>query len=232
MVHLPKLGAAICLAALIAGCGGDGDGLTNTPNPRVRFANVMPGITSAKAQVGADVISSNIPFASVSDYAITPNGTKDLTVGDSTFSNLATLPDQLFELDKRYTGIGFGTAPRTILLLTESETQAPSDTVSVKFVHADQSLGNVDVYVYVDGNPLPGAPSFANVPMGSITASHVDLPVTTDPANVRITVYAQGTTTNALFNGVVVVPRRDKVALVFYETASASDILVLKENLS
>jgi hypothetical protein len=192
----------------------------------------MPGIASAKAQVGADVISSNIPFATASDYAITPNGTKDLTVGDSTFNNLATLADQLFELDKRYTGIAFGTAPRSILLLTENEDQAPSDTVAVKFVHADQSLGNVDVYVYLDGGALPGAPSFTNVPMGSITASHVNLPVGTDPANVRITVFATGTTTNALFNGVQVIPRRDKVALVFYETASGSDILSLKENLS
>lgn len=230
MVHLPKIGLAIGLAAVIAGCGGDGDGLTNTPNPRVRFANVMPGITSAKAQVGSDVISDNIPFGSVSDYAITPNGTKDLTVGDSTFNNLATLSDELFELDKRYTGIGFGTAPRTILLLTESEDQAPSDTVAIKFVHADQSLGNVDVYIYLDGASLPGAPSFANVPMGTITASHVNLPVATDPANVRVTVYPAGTTTTALYNGVTVVPRRNRVAFVFYETGGSSEILSLKQN--
>lgn len=231
MFHVSKLGLAIGLAALITGCGGDADALTNKPNPRVRFANVMPGITSAKAQVGPDVISSNILFGAVSDYAITPNGTKDLTVGDSTFSNLATLDNELFELDKHYTGIGFGTAPRTILLLTENEDQAPSDTVSMKFVHADQSLGNVDVYIYLDGGSLPVAPSFANVPTGSITASHVTLPVGTDPANVRVTVYPQGTTTTALHNGVTVVPRRNRVAFVFYETAGGSEILPLKENL-
>lgn len=231
MYNFAKVGLLAGIAALIVGCGGDGDGITNTPNPRVRFANVMPGIASAKAQVGPDIISSDIPFGTVSDYAITPNGTKDLTVGDSTFNNLATLSNQLFELDKRYTGIGFGTAPRTILLLNENEDIAPSDTVAVKFVHADQSLGNVDVYVYVDGTSLPASPTYTNVPAGSITVDHSDLPVTTDPANVRITVFATGTTTNALYNAVKVIPRRDRVALVFYETAGGSEILVLKQNL-
>jgi hypothetical protein len=231
MVQLSKIGLAACLAVMIAGCGGDGDAVTNTPNPRVRFANVMPGIASARAQVGPDVISSNIPFGTVSNYAITPNGTKDLTVGDSTFDNLATLADQLFELDRRYTGIGFGTGPRQILLLEENESVAPSDTVALKFVHADQTEGNVDVYVYLDGASLPAAPSFANMAPGTIAPAHVDLPVNSDPANVRITVYPAGSTTGALVNQVVSIPRRDRVAIVFYDTGSNSALLSLKQNL-
>src|SRR6478672_5237223 len=95
-----------CAAALaLFGCGGTGNGILNVPNPRVRVANVMPGIASAKAKVGNDTISSNIAFGAVSDYTVTPNGNKDLSVGDSTFSNLATLSNQLFETQRRYTGI-------------------------------------------------------------------------------------------------------------------------------
>jgi hypothetical protein len=231
MVHLPKIASVCALAVLLAGCGGDGDALTNTPNPRVRFANVMPGITSAKAQVGADVISSNIPFGTVSGQAITPNGTKDLTVGDSTFNNLATLSDQLFELDRRYTGIGYGETPRQILLVEDNEDIAPSDTVSVKFIHANQDIANVDVYVYLDGASLPAAPSFTNMASGSVASQHVDLPVVSDPATVRVTVYPAGTTVGALFNGVISIPRRNRFGLIFYDTGPSANIITFKENL-
>lgn len=231
MNRFTKFGLVAGIAAIAIGCGGSGSGLLNVPNPRVRFANVLPGITTAQAKVGDDTISSSIAFGSVSDYAITPNGNKDLTVGDSTFDNLATLPDELYETNKRYTGIGFGTAPRSILLFEENEDSATNDTVAIRAIHASQGAANLDVYISAPAAGLPASPAFDNIAAGTISSSS-DVS-SASGTSYRIRVYADGDTTTALVDETIVIATRDRVAVVVYSDAgetSGFNILVLQEN--
>ena len=230
MNRLVNLGLA-AVAALLVGCGGSGNGLINVPNPRVRFANVLPGIASAKSQVGQDTISADIPFGTVSDYAITPNGNKDLTVGDSTFSNLATLSNQLFETNKRYTGIGYGAAPRAILLLEENEDQAVNNTVAIRAINAFQGSPSLDVYVSAPADTLPASPAFDAVAATNITSS-VEVS-SASGTSYRIRIFADGNTSTALVDKNITINTRDRVALVVYADVgqtSGYNILVLKEN--
>jgi hypothetical protein len=231
MNRIATMGLVAGIAALLVGCGGSGNGLINVPNPRVRFANVLPSIVSAKSQVGSDTISAAIPFGSASDYAITPNGNKDLTVGDSTFSNLATLSNQLFETNKRYTGIGYGTTPRAILLLEENESNSVNDTVAIRAINANQAAPSLDVYISAPADSLPAAPAFNAVAVAAITTS--EEVSSASGTSYRIRVYADGDTTTALVDKNITITTRDRVALVVYADAgqaSGYNILVLKEN--
>lgn len=232
MTKLATFGLVAGIATLLVGCGGSGNGLVNIPNPRVRFANVLPGIANAKAKVGPDEISVNIPFGTVSDYAITPNGNKDLTVGDSTFNNLATLANQLFETNKRYTGIGYGTTPRTILLLEENESQSGNDTISLRTVHAAQGAVNVDVYLSAVADPLPANPAFDNLAAGSMTTFSSVAVIGTNQYRVRV--YADGNTSAVLVDETLVIQPRDRVSVIVYADGgepSGFNALLLKENL-
>lgn len=225
------MATAMCLT----GCGGSGNGLINVPNPRVRFVNAFPNIPTAKVKVGDDTIggASGIAFGTASDYVVTDNGNKDLTAGDSTFSNLASLNDQLFETEKRYTGIGYGTAGnRTILLLTEDKDQAPSDSVSLQVVNVGSAA--VDVYVTdsAAGDTLPASPNFANTGVG-VTTSFADLAAPSGPFSARIRVFAVGQTSNALVDTTVVLDSRERAAIVPFADPAAGTgwrVLVLKEN--
>jgi hypothetical protein len=218
MNRLFKLGVIAGLFAVLYGCGGSGSGLINVPNPRVRFANLMPGIASAKAQVGADVISSDIPFGTVSDYAITPNGNKDLTVGDTTFSNLATLADQLYEENTRYTGIAYGSAVRTILRLTQDDSQTGNGTVGIRVVNAAEGAAAMDMYITGTGDPLPGTESFNAVTVG--TASDYSLVPMIGTNQYRLRVFADGDTSTALVDQVLTIEERDRVTVIVYADPS------------
>jgi hypothetical protein len=222
-----------CAAALaLFGCGGKGNGIINVPNPRVRVANVMPGIATAKAKVGDDTISSSIAFGAVSDYTVTGNGNKDLSVGDSTFSNLATLPNQLFETQRRYTGIAYGSSTRAIILLDEDKSAGPSNAVAFQIVHAAQGASNVDVYLSAPGDPLPASPSFANVAAGSIS-DFSEFGISGSPANVRIRVFAAGTTVNPIVDTNLAFEEKSRHAIVIYSDSgqtSGFNVLTLKEN--
>ncbi|MBC8064784.1 MAG: DUF4397 domain-containing protein [Chlorobia bacterium] len=232
MNRIATIGIVTGVAALLVGCGGSGNGLVNVPNPRVRFANVLPGIASAKAKVGSDEISANIPFGTVSTYAITPNGNKDLTVGDATFNNLATLANQLYETNKRYTGVGYGTAPRTILLLEENESQSGTNTISMRAVHAGQGGANVDVYLSAVGDPLPANPAFDGVAVGSTTSFSAAPVIGTNQYRVRV--YADGNTSTVLVDQTLVIQPRDRVSVIVYTDAgqaSGWNALLLKENI-
>jgi|GEM_PF-5759088 len=229
--------AAASLAIAIVGCGGSGNGIVNVPNPRVRVANLMPNIPNAKSQVGSDTIggASGIDFGTVSDYAITNNGNKDLSVGDSTFNNLATLSNQLFETQKRYTGIAYGTAPRTILLLDEDKNSASGGSVSLQTINAAQGQGAFDVYVTdsTGSGTLPATPSFPNIGVG-IISSFADVPAAGGPLSARIRVYATGQTTTALVDKTVLLDSQERAAIVVYADPSAGsglNVIVLKENI-
>ena len=228
--------ATIGLAAMIAlgllGCGGSGDGLTNTPNPRVRLANLMPGIPNAMARVGSDTISETIGFGTLSDFAITPNGDKDLTVGDSTFDNLATLADQLFENSERYTAIAYGTTPRAIILSEDDKSGVSTDNVAIRAVHAAQGANNVDVYLSAPGDPLPAAPAIDALGVGSSSDfSIVDVGATN---TYRVRVFADGDTTTALVDQTIAVEPGDRVTVIVYADAgqgSGFNALVYQENI-
>jgi hypothetical protein len=192
----------------------------------------MPGIASAKAQVGDDTISDNIPFETVSDSAITNNNEKDLTVGDSTFDNLATLADQVFQVEHRYTGVGYGTAPRTILLIDHNKDQSNLDTVAVRATHAAQGAGAVDIYLSAVGDSLPVAPSFNAFAEGTISDS-TEVPVT-GTNEYRIRVYADGDTTTALIDKTVIIQPRERWSAIVYADAgeaSGFNILMVKESI-
>ena len=222
---------------VLAGCGGSGNGLINVPNPRGRFANVFPGVSSAKVKVGDDIIgdSSGIGFGTVSEYIVTDNGNKDLTAGDSTFDNLATLPGELYETEKRYTGIGYGSSPRTILLLQDNKDQASSGTVSLRLANVAQSKGALDVYVTdsTAGDTLPGSPAFPNVGVG-VVSDFSSVPAASGPLSARIRVFAQGQVVNPLVDKTVVLDSRERAAILVYEDSgetSGVNALVVKENL-
>lgn len=225
--------AFLVLAALgVLGCGGNGNSLINVPNPRVRFANLMPGIASAKAKVGSDTISSDIPFGTVSDYAITPNGTKDLTVGDSTFNNLSSLTNQLFETNKHYTGVGFGTATRGILLLEENESAASANTVAIRIAHASEGFSAMDVYITdaAAGNSLPASPSFASVATGT-TTTYTNLAVGLGTTQVRIRVYAAGQTSTPVLDTNIPFDERQRATIAVYQNVAVLAALKLREDI-
>ncbi len=232
MNRILNLGMAVGLAALVVGCGGSGSGLVNQPNARVQFANLMPGITSAKAKVGDDTISDDIPFGAVSDNAITNNQSKDLTVGDTTFDNLATLPNQVFQVEHRYTGVGYGTAPRAILLIDHNKSQAANGTVAIRATHVAQGAGAMDVYLSAVGDSLPASPSFDALAEAG-TSSFSELPVT-GTNEYRIRIYADDDTTTALVDKTVVIQSRERYsAILFADAGEASgyNIVLVKESI-
>lgn len=232
MTHSMKALLGALSVCILAGCGGTGNGLINVPNPRVRVANVMPGITTAKAKIGDDTISSSIPFGTVSDYTVTVNGNKDLSVGDSTFDNLATLSGELYETQRRYTGIAYGTSPRSIILLDEDKSNAPANSVAFQFVHAAQGAPNVDIYVNNPGDPLPASPAIANVAAATIS-DFTEFGITGSPANVQIRVYVAGTTTNPIVDKNLAFEARTRHAVVIYPDSgqtSGFNAFTLKEN--
>lgn len=232
MNRIMKLGVAVGLAALVVGCGGSGSGLLNQPNARVQFANLMPGIATARAKVGDDIISDNIPFGAVSDNAITNNQSKDLTVGDTTFDNLATLPDQVFQVEHRYTGVGYGTSPRSILVIDHDKSRASIDAVAFRATHAAQGGGAVDVYLSAPGDSLPASPAFDALAEAA-TSSFSELPVAVTN-EYRIRVYADGDTATALVDEVVVVQPRDRYSVIVYSDSgkpSGFSMVLIKENI-
>lgn len=232
MNRILNLGMAVGLAALVVGCGGSGSGLINQPNARVQFANLMPGIANARAKVGDDVISDNIPFGSVSDNAITNNQSKDLTVGDTTFDNLASLTNQVFQVEHRYTGIGYGTAPRSILLIDHDKSRASIDTVAVRATHAAQGAGAVDVYLSAPGDSLPASPAFDGLAEAA-TSSFSELPVAGNN-EYRIRVYADGDTGTALVDATVTIQPRDRYSVIVYADSnepSGFKAILVKENI-
>ncbi len=232
MNRIASIGLAAIIGLGLIGCGGDGDGLINQPNPRVRLANLMPGINNAMARVGSDTISETIAFGTVSDFAITPNGNKDLTVGDSTFDNLATLSDQLFELNRRYTAVAYGTTPRTIILLEDDESGVSNDDVAIRAVHAAQGAANVDVYISAPGDPLPAAPAMNALAPG--TASDYSITDVGGTNTYRIRVFADGDTTTALVDQTIAIDPGERVAVIVYADsgqASGFNALVFQESI-
>lgn len=233
MNRLFVIGAASVMIAGLIGCGGSGNGITNTPNPRVRLANVMPGIASLQGQVGDDIITSGLAFGAVSDYRVTDNGNKDLTVGDSTLDNLASIDDTLFETEKRYTGIAWGeTGSRALIKFQHNKDATANATTGIRLINAAQGAGGVDVYISAPADPLPGSPAFTNVTEGSISDHSIVVAVPGNN-NYRIRVYPTGTTTTAIVDETIVVEERARVAVVLYQTnvALVRDTLLLDETL-
>lgn len=232
MNRITNLGIVIGLAALITGCGGGGNGLTNQPNARVQFANLMPGIASAKAKVGEDTIGDNILFETVSDNAITSNSSKDLTVGDTTFDNLATLEDQVYQVEHRYTAVGYGTSPRAILLIDHNKDEATNGTVGIRATHAAQGAPAVDVYLSAVGDSLPASPSFDALAVAA-TSSFSEVPVT-GTNEYRIRIYADGNTTTAIVDKTVTIDPRERWSAIVYTDAgetSGFNVLMVQESI-
>lgn len=224
--------ASVVVAALV-GCGGSGNGFTNTPNPRVRLANVMPGIASLQGQIGDDVITTGLAFGSVSDYEVTENGNKDLTVGDTTLDNLASVDDTLYETEKRYTGIAWGdSGSRAIIKFQHNKDATANDTAGIRLINAAEGAGAVDVYISAPADPLPGAAALTNVAEGAISDHSITTAVDGDNT-YRIRVYATGTTTTPIIDETIVVEERSRVAVVLFETNTPGtrDVLVLRETL-
>ena len=226
--------AAASATLLLTGCGGSGNGILNIPNPRVRFVNAFPDVATAKAQVGSDVVTSGVALGSVSDYIVTDNGNKNFTAGQSTFSDLATLANELYETQKRYTGIGWGQTTRAILLLEEDKSQATNNTISLRTVNVGEGLGAVDVYVQdsTGSGTLPVSPSFANVAEGA-TSTRADV---SSPGafSARVRVYAAGQTTTALLDNTVLLDSRERASLVVIKDPNATGglrLLVLREDI-
>lgn len=215
--------AAVTAAASLVGCGGGGSGIINVPNPRVRFFNAFEGVTNANARVGTDVVAGGTlgttAYGQVSEYAITENGTKDFTAGQTTFNDLATLSNQLFEENRRYTAIGYGAdGSRQILLVQENELDAATNTVEIRVAHAAQSVGNVDIYVSPGaGSPLPGTATAANVAPGAVS-DFFSLAAGAS-TELRVRVYAAGDTTTPLFDNTLTVGSTERYLLVAH-TAS------------
>ncbi len=232
MNQLVKFGLAVGLASLVIGCGGSGNSLTNQPNARVQFANLMPGISSAKAKVGDDTLGDNILFGAVSENAITSNSSKDLTVGDTTFDNLATLEDQVYQVEHRYTAVGYGTSPRAILLIDHDKSRATNNTVGIRATHVAQGGPAVDVYLSAVGDSLPASPSFDAL-AAAATSSFSEVPVT-GTNEYRIRVFADGDTATAIVDKTVTIDPRDRWSAIIYSDAgetSGFNILMVKESI-
>lgn len=192
-ISITLLAIALSLAAV--GCGGGAGGDISGIDPKTRFVNAFPGVTSAKAAMGSVVLGDDIAYGTSSDYGSTNNERKDLTAGESSFDDLATLADEVYSNNHRYTGVGFGTAGnRTIVRLDSNRDDAPSHKVSLRLFDAISGPGSVDVYFTLAsaGNNLPGSPSIAGVVRGTVS-NYYNLEVGSESTvNVRVRVFAAG----------------------------------------
>lgn len=223
----------IALAGLaLAGCGGGGNGPLNIPNPRITFVNAFQGVATANFEVGNDT-ASGVAYGQASQPIITNHGTKDVSAGETTFNDLVTLTNQLFEQDKRYTVLGWGgSGARALALFENDKSQSPVNTISVRAINGSPAAGNVDIYVTdnASGGGLPGTPSIANVAAGTASA-YVTVP-DTGAITIRVRVFAAGNTTTALGDTTFALSDRTRISLVtFDQTLPPLGVLKLQDNL-
>lgn len=222
----------VALASLVVlgvtGCGGAGNGVLNIPNPRLTFVNAFDSVANANFQVGTDTTTSPVAYNSASAPVITINGTKDISAGIATFSDLATLPSQLLEQSKRYTVVGYGVSgSRTLALFENDKSNSAPSTVSVRLINGAPALANVDVYLTdaAAGNGLPGGPAIGNLAAGS-ASNYVALPDGGAAFSLRVRVFVTGTNTNPLADTTYALANRDRISIVVDELSGSTAGLV------
>ncbi|HWD41653.1 MAG TPA: DUF4397 domain-containing protein [Fimbriimonas sp.] len=153
-----KLDVAVfaVLAALLAGCsGGDNSG---PPSPRVRAINGLQGVALASVTVGAEQVSANLPYATLSGTPNTPYTKVPSGAGSISFASAATPGTPIVSSPRTFSSgdmvdaIAYGTTTPAVLQLLDDDS-IPSKA-AVRFVNASPASGSVD---FVMGTAFTGS---------------------------------------------------------------------------
>jgi hypothetical protein len=161
-----------CLLILSVGCGGGG---SNGPTgPGVRVVNGISTVTEADVLSGDVVISSALPYATLSGtphnpYSIIPTGPQPIT-----FANLNTPTTPIVSTSVNITAaqnidaIAYDSSAPTFLQLYDNITIS-STYASMRFVNASTVTGSVDIVVVPP--PGAGAQTVSTIAPGQTTPS-------------------------------------------------------------
>ena len=190
-MRLPRVSFAL-VATLVAACSESptGNPKTNTPPPLayVRYYNAV-GDTLPLDFRPIDNVEFSSPFLATPFRAqglggyqgystgarrirVFPNSTDLATTTSILADTTVTLSAGVYYT---FTHVGYaraGAAPRQKLWITvDSFPAVASGSIAFRVAHVGADLGNVDVYVTTAAtDPLPAAPTFANVSFQSLTA--------------------------------------------------------------
>ena len=190
-MRLPRVSFAL-VATLVAACSESptGNPKTNTPPPLayVRYYNAV-GDTLPLDFRPIDNVEFSWPFLATPFRAqglggyqgystgarrirVFPNSTDLATTTSILADTTVTLTAGVYYT---FTHVGYaraGAAPRQKLWITvDSFPAVASGSIAFRVAHVGADLGNVDVYVTTAAtDPLPAAPTFANVSFQSLTA--------------------------------------------------------------
>jgi hypothetical protein len=149
-----------------------------TGQAQVRVAHLAPDAPNVDVYVNSDLILTDVPYTTISDYLPLPAGTQQVTVyatGETT-SPVIDTPVEL-AAGGAYTVAAVGLVADDSLTaqVYQDDLRSPdSGNAKVRVVHASPDAGPVDVIprggqALVEGLTFPDASPYAEVPAGSYT---------------------------------------------------------------
>jgi len=189
--------ALVATALTFAGCSDD-DTTAPAQNARVRVLHASPDAPNVDVLVDNQVVLTNVPFKTASDYLSVPAGARNLKVRVTGTSTIAIDVTPSLTASTDYTVIARGlVANIATLLLTDDNTPPTAGNVKVRLVHGAPSAPNVDIYVTAPGADINTAtPTLTNVPFAA-ASSYLTVPA----GSYRVRITPAGTKTVAIDTG-------------------------------
>lgn len=225
---MKKLLALAPIAALvIAGCGGDGTGITNNTNPRIRVVNALPGVDAVDVRVSGTTVLDDATFGTVSAYKITDNGNRNVVFLDATSGGEIINNESLYEENEWYTVVGAGSAGnRTFIRFEDVREEPVAGRTKLRVANADASVGPIDVFVTPVGeDDLTGVtPTSDDLAFGDVTPSFVER----DAGSYRIRIY-NADRSQLLADETVSIQSRQIRTVLVVDSGADSDLIVLND---
>ncbi|MEZ0324312.1 MAG: DUF4397 domain-containing protein [Fimbriimonas sp.] len=217
----PLLGA-ICVIGAI-GCAGSDSPFVDAHNPRVRFLNATSLPTSTTVYSDDEKIANELAFGAISNEAILTNGNHMIDVRNSSTNTTLKKTEATFELDEWYTLIAYtGNDGLTKLVNTRDNKEQTEGKMEVRVVRATDQYGDVDVYIYPTGDPLPSTPTFELGQTGQSTPQiALDL-----NKSYTLRIFRDGETTGGFSNENVFANSMRNIVFYFTRNAAGNDTLL------
>jgi hypothetical protein len=174
----------VCIATVIAGCGGDDD---NPGSTHLRILHASPDAPNVDVYVDNAVVLANVPYPTASSYLTIAAGTHTIKINAAGTSTTVINVSPALARDGYYTAIAANfVAGIQALLATDDASAPPSGQARLRVIHAAPDAGPVDILV---NNQVV----LSNVPFAAIS-NYLAVPAGTYDVKVN----AAGTSTTAI----------------------------------
>jgi hypothetical protein len=205
----------VCIATVIAGCGGSDDGPGTT---HLRVLHASPDAPNVDVYLDNVVVLANVPYPTASNYLTIYAGAHTIKINAAGTSTTVLTVAPSFARDGYYTAIAANFVASIQAILATDDSSAPAaGQARLRVIHAAPDAGPVDILV---NNQVV----LSNVPFAAIS-NYLPIPAGTYDVKVN----AAGTAVTAIEASVVAVAGNNysAVAIGSLKTA-ATNPLTLK----